>query len=136
TQERIIAAAKTFLMSGDPKTDEWFGKAIFHEVASAGYRGMRLVLREDPQWITSRDEAFWGRWGPALISSYNEAEDADLLKLAYATASGRLLPLWRFLLERARQFGGELQASMEACWDPRIEHLALKRAEIAYATPG
>lgn len=68
TKARIVAAAKRYVLGQDPKTHEWLGTSTIHHPAFAGYRALRLLLQETPDFIPTLMIDVWKKWAPIVIA--------------------------------------------------------------------
>lgn len=68
TRERIVKAAKKYVLEQDPNTSEWLGTNIMHRPAFAGYRALLLLLQEAPVFLNTIPANIWKKWAPIIIS--------------------------------------------------------------------
>lgn len=62
TQQRIVAAAKQYVIGVDPETDTWFGTNSFQSLVLAGYKALRLILEKEPDHIQHISAEVWRKW--------------------------------------------------------------------------
>ncbi|HVG58365.1 MAG TPA: hypothetical protein VNA24_07395, partial [Hyalangium sp.] len=137
---RCIDAAERYLKEGDPHLSEWFGTGIFHRVAAAGYRALRLVLEQRPAVIEGWPPELWARWVPVVIDwswSYGKEEEqlqqkeeqlqASFVKEAYVRAPEALLSAVRDWLDRRDPERSiyTLTRKLVDCWDTRLVETVL-----------
>ncbi len=67
TQERILSAAKNFIIEGEPNNQAWVGTDIISFPAYAGYRALRLILGVEPEWIRTLASEIWQKWIPIIL---------------------------------------------------------------------
>lgn len=143
-RERIIEAAKRYVLEGEPKNQEWIGRNIIFRPAMAGYRAIRLIFREGPEYISELDPLIWQKWA-AIILAYpmRSSEKADLLddglvKIAYICASSEIEKTLAFLIRKENQKDGVLDAILNrinSIWDEKLEGLLLRRIKSGNLKP-
>ncbi|WP_437658711.1 metallophosphoesterase [Sorangium sp. So ce1182] len=133
----ILKAAKQYLLCRDAAAERWIGSDEIHRPAAAGYRGLRLVAKLDPNWLTALPKAAWRRWAPIIIGypmgASREGADADdqhLVALAYENASEEFLWSLAILIDReSRHFEYiSITSKLTPCWDERLGSLLLAKA--------
>lgn len=68
TQNRILAAAKLYILNGDDLRSEWVGQgSAINYSANAGYQALRLIHASEPNFIKELSEDVWARWAVALL---------------------------------------------------------------------
>ncbi len=67
TQDRILFAAKKFVIKGEPNNQEWVGTNKISFPAYAGYRALRLILEMDPEYIRNLTAETWEKWMPIIL---------------------------------------------------------------------
>ena len=135
TRQRVVAGAKKYLHDGDPEPNEWIRKDILYRPAYAGYRAFRLLLNEDPEYLSSLSSAVWQKWACILVSypfqnEQSEAEiQARLVALAYQHASAEVIRVVLLLIDKENKKDGFLSvlSVLKDCWDKALcEALMLK----------
>jgi predicted NACHT family NTPase len=97
TRTRIMEAAKKYILHHDPETAKWLGSDTVHLPAFAGYKGLRLILKEEPSFIFAISPDVWKRWAsiilayPTSVGTGDERPDCELVKLAYQHAPGEII---------------------------------------------
>jgi hypothetical protein len=77
TRERIIAAAASYLESGEPMTNDWFGQPKINNGAIAGFRALRLLADEQPTALERLPAALWERWAGTVVAFPTSGEAGD-----------------------------------------------------------
>ena len=98
TRLRIIAAAKRYLREGNPETERWLGTSgLLYRPAFAGYRAFRLILQEEPEFISTVPASVWEKWAPIILahpSSFGVEDSTvqkELVKNAYLHAPDEII---------------------------------------------
>jgi hypothetical protein len=138
TQGRIIRAAKTYVLNGDPQTDKWLGTNSIYVSATEGYRAIQLLLREEPIFIPTIPPGVWQKWAPVILDYHiqgdpeTEALQKELLRLTYQHASNEILSTLEFLIDK-EIYGENVHSSVidrvRFCWDERIAQMLLNKAQ-------
>jgi len=93
-QNRIIIAAKTFIVQGEPNTNTWLNNNSFSHNALAGYRALRIIYEIEEEYIHNLSDEIWEKWIPiVLLFPINLTENGKeeqirmkILKIAYPHA--------------------------------------------------
>jgi predicted NACHT family NTPase len=125
---RIITCAKKYIVEGDPQPNKWLGKHNRHRPAHAGYRAFRLLLTEDPSYISELPVECWRKWASALVGYQfqNEVSDADaqvrLVGTAYRFAPEEVIAATLALIGQENRTDGFIStlSHLEKCWDERL----------------
>ncbi len=91
---RIIIAAKTFIVQGEPNTNTWLNNNSYSHNALAGYRALRLIYEIEEEYIHNLPDEIWEKWIPIVLlfpinpteSGQEEQIQGRLLKIAYSHA--------------------------------------------------
>lgn len=106
TRRRIIEAAKSYVLRGEPNTHTWFGTNTFHPPAVAGYRALLLLLQEDSSFVSQLPVEVWKKWTPVILSYplssrlEGEAVHQDLIKRAYQVAPDEMVEHLMILIDK------------------------------------
>lgn len=106
TRRRIIEAAQSYVLRGEPSTHTWFGTNTFHRPAVAGYRALLLLLQEDPSFVSQLPVEVWKKWTPVILSyplsSRLEGKEAhqDVMKRAYQFAPDEMVEHLMILIDK------------------------------------
>jgi predicted NACHT family NTPase len=138
-RQRIIASANRYVSEGDPETSEWFGTNGFSYSALAGYRALRLLLREVPDRIETLNADLWGKWTPIILtypvtSGADDEKDAAhraLVTQAYCYAPEVVIKYVLALLDFANEKDGyfRIDRNFDDCWDERFAQALLSKAK-------
>lgn len=111
SRERFVAAAREYLLTADPLTEEWFGKGKVYIPAIAGRHVLMLLQEVSAVALDALPRAVCERWtptllDPALASEEGPREMADaLLRRVYKSSPeayrAQVLSLARGELDRA-----------------------------------
>lgn len=87
-QQRMITAAKTYIIEGNPRNDEWIGTEQFFRPAMAFYRAFYLLLKTESEYVRNLPIEYWRKWALALFAyptdTLFQPEPADaFIKIAY-----------------------------------------------------
>lgn len=125
TRRRFIEGAKRYLHDGNPEPNEWISKDILWRPAYAGYRVFRLLLNEDPAYLSSLSSEVWQKWACILVAYpfQNEQSEAEiqtrLVALAYQHASAEVIKVVLLLIDKENKKDGFLSvlSVLKDCWD-------------------
>lgn len=137
TRARIVEAAKRYVLEGDPRTVEWFGKNITYKPALAGYRALCLLLRFAPEFLEGLHAYVWEKWTPIILDfpvTLNTEEEKDphlrLVAMAYERVPDRLVSTLLALIDQEDAKGHMfVTRSLERCWDDRLARALLEKAK-------
>jgi len=137
TRARIVGAAKRYLLEQDPQTQKWLGTDIFYRPALAGFRALRLLLKEAPAFVTAIPSEVWKQWAPISLayptsgtSGGREAQQ-HLVKLAYQHAPTEMIDALIVIIDRENKelSGVYITRLVEDCWDDRLANAVLIKAK-------
>jgi predicted NACHT family NTPase len=129
TRTRIIAAAKSYVLLGNPQADKWVGTNTLYRPAFAGYRALYSLPKLDLDFFNSVPPPVWQKWAPivfhypVLNGSGEEAfkRHRSLIALAYRHSPGDIVELLLAEIEGAKQAEGFFSLEkLEGCWDARL----------------
>lgn len=140
TRRRIIAAAKRYLLEREVQTSDWADGAVkTMRPAEAGYRALRLLLEEDPTFMSGLDNEVWKKWAP-IILSYHLPLEADerekevqrrLGGMAYRHAPEEIIKTLMADLDQSNRERGSVSIpeALDDCWDERLCNALLDKAK-------
>ena len=136
TRARIVAAAKRYVFEQVPETQKWLGENSIYRPAFAGYRALRLLLKELPDFISSLPPDLWKKWAP-IILAYPILTDGDkethlkLIKISYLHAPDEIIRTLMVLINKENKDLGRINIirEVEVCWDNRIANALLTKVK-------
>lgn len=144
-RQRIVDSAHRYVREGDPDTSQWFGTKSFSYSALAGYRALRLLLREAPDRLDTFDADIWAKWTPIILtypvtSGADEKKDAAhraLITRAYLYAPEAVIQYVLALLDLANEKDEYFRVDLnfESCWDERFAQALLVKVKDPALTP-
>lgn len=136
TKGRIVNAAKKYVMEQEPNTEKWLGTNIIHRPALAGYRALRLLLLEDPIFITTVPVKVWEKWAPIILayptsSGIGEEPHHRLIKIAYQYAFSEIIKTLIILIdeENSKHDNIFITRKVVDCWDDRLANALLAKVK-------
>ena len=125
---RIVEGAKTYIIEGDPQPNRWLGKHNRHRPAHAGYRAFRLLLGEDPSYLSELPIEYWRKWACAIVGYpfQNEVSDAEiqvrLIETVYRFAPDEVISSVLALIDQEKRTDGfiSILSHLKNCWDERL----------------
>lgn len=139
TRERIVASAEWYVREGAPETSEWLGKNTFYYSALAGYRALRLLQREAPDFLDALDTESWSKWVPIILTyPVTSGEDEEkgaahrtLITRAYASAPGAVIQCVLTLIDISNEKDEHLwlDRNFDGCWDERFARSLLTKVQ-------
>src|SRR2546427_6397245 len=144
TRRRIVESAKPYLRKQDPETSQWIGTNTFNRAALAGYRALRLVLREDRDFILSLPFKAWQKWAPVILSyptpsgTDEEQPHLAIVSLVYGFAPKETIDTLMTLIDKENEGGGHvfINRKIQTCWDDRIAEALFNKVKDKQLTPG
>jgi len=145
TRDRIVSAAKRYILEGEPGIDGWLGEDTIWEThpAYAGYRALRLLTKFAPDFVADMPDEVWERWAPVILDYpvFASTEEAglhqELVAIAYRRAPGRVIDTVLFLVDKENEKQGFLSIvhDLKGCWDERLARAVLDKARDERLTP-
>ena len=137
TKERIVEAAKRYVLEGDPRTDEWLGKGVIYYPAFAGYRALRLLMNFAPDFVAEVPDEAWERWTPMILDypittgTGEEEPHLELVAMAYRHAPEAFIGTLLVLVDKENEEKGYLfvLSDIEKCWDDQLAWTLLEKAK-------
>jgi len=125
TRCRIVKAAATYLMDGEPNNKVWLGISLPHRPASAGYRALVLLAFEDRKTFQSLPSSIWKKWASSILDfpvPVAIADDVDLVAMAYEHTPDEVLTTINTIIDHENRNSGYLSIlhRIENCWDDRL----------------
>lgn len=128
TRSRIIAAAKRYLLEGEPETKCWLGTNNLHRPAFAGYRAFQLILQEEAEYISTIPGYIWEKWAPIILSysvsntTENYKTQKELVNKAYHYAPDEIIKTLIILIDKENNTNGHIFVidKVEDCWDEKL----------------
>ena len=138
TRDRIVGAAKRYVLEGEPIIDGWLGEDTIWEThpADAGYRAFRLLANLAPDFVAGMPDEVWERWAPVILdypitASTEEAEPhQELAAMAYRRAPERVIDTVLFLIDKENEKRGSLSIvpDLKGCLDDQLARALLEKA--------
>jgi len=137
TRVRIVEAAKRYLLDQDPEANSWLGTDTFHRPAFAGYRALRLLLREAPGFVSTIPDDVWKRWAPIILAYPtpsgigDEEPHRELVKLAYQHSPDEIIQTLMMMIHKENEEHDHIfiTRKVEYCWDDRLADPLLSKAK-------
>jgi hypothetical protein len=112
TRSRIVGAARVYLETADPNTNQWIGTGNLHRPALAGYKALHLLKTNDAQSFESLSELVWERWTAAALCYPITATNQDPLQTEILSDSCRhsdaIVRIFETIIEYERQHPREI----------------------------
>ncbi len=137
TRARIVKAAKRYVLEQDPETHKWLGTDTLDRPAFAGYRALRLLLQEVPDFISTIATDVWKRWAPIIVAyptssgTEDEKPHHNLVKIAYHYAPTEIIETLIILIDKENRDHDYIFVTrkVEHCWDDRLADALLIKAK-------
>lgn len=135
-RSRIVAAAKKYLMNHDPGDYSWILENTIWRPAYAGYRALRLLLGEMPDFLREMPSAVWRKWAPIVLAypTGSDPRDEDpkkqLVSMAYRHASAEIVEWLRILMDKESVEGRRIWTVrvVQDCWDESLATAIFEKA--------
>jgi len=128
TRSRIVAAARSYILRGNPQNHEWLGQPVWFRPAAAGARAFLLLMHKDPDSLDQLESPVWKKWTAALMA-YPASARADyqtanslLLQKAYAADHQEFVHVVLTLIDAESQRSDYLPLldMLFLCWGPEL----------------
>lgn len=137
TKARIIEAAKAYIYQGDPETQKWLGTNTVYFSALAGCKALRLLLQEDPGFISTISVKAWKKWVPIILDYPKSGDEKDeevrqeLVRKAYQNAPTEVINTLMLLIDKENQEYGfiSINRAVKNCWDERLASAILSKVQ-------
>lgn len=138
TRERIIDAARRYVLEGDPRTSDWIEAEDTSAAPDAGYRALHLLLTREPSFVGSLSPEVWAKWAPTILvfPIYSASEEEkraphrELIMLAYRHAPDSVINALITVIDKTNREGKyslEL-GKLKYIWDNRLGNALLEKA--------
>ena len=130
-KQRIVQASKSYLLNQDPETEHWLGTNTFYRPAVAGYRALRLLLREDHDFISNLPKMVWNKWAPTVLDARDDNNDAqaELIRFACRSAWDEFIQTLSLLIDKENRESGHISITdkVQTCWDEHLSNLLVDK---------
>ena len=134
-KQRIVEAAKSYLLNQDPETHQWLGMNTFYRPAVAGYRAFRLLSNDNQDFISNLPDTVWKKWAPTILDERDDNKDAqnELVTLAYRSAADEIVQSLSILIDKENRESGHISITDRVliCWDERLGNLLMDKLKDA-----
>jgi len=136
TVERIVSAARTFLLTQEAESEKWLGTSQLHGLALAGYKALRILLDQDPGFLRDNGARLFPRWTAIVVAFPLSWDDpgggyrAQLITMAYEHSPVQVLECVEALVRKESQAGlaREPLRVLDSVCDARCEAMLLRLA--------
>jgi hypothetical protein len=141
TRLRIVRAAKWYTHAGDPNPAEWLGTNKVYYPAYAGYRALRLVMEQEPDFIDRLPAPIWRRWAPIIVGYITSSDDdcrpgRRLVGYAYRHALDEVIRALLATVDHENASGHvSVIRKFDDCLDERLAQALLAKLEDPGLTP-
>lgn len=118
TKERILKAAREYVLKQDRDTEEWLGKNISAFSVIDGYKALYLLMLLDAQFLSTIPSCIWKKWLPIIIDYRSDVEDL-LLKLVYKDFPSEVIECLMFIIDKTGWF---YTNKFNDLYDDRLAH--------------
>lgn len=127
TKNRIIAAARSFILYGNIDAEMCFTHTIYRP-AHGGFRAFKLLLNYDQEFVLNLSKDVWRKWIPAIMTyptiTTNDSEKTrnELIGFAYAYNPEEVIKTLLRLVDAENVKSDYLfiTRAVEGCWDNKI----------------
>ena len=130
TRDRIVSAAKKYILKGNPQNSSWLGQGKVTHSAVGGYRALRLIAVKDRKFLADLRDTVWQNWTGTILGYPTADNDSDgdvrsyILEEAYTRASQELIRVLDVIIDGENACDTHIQKHIEAAeqlWDKQIE---------------
>lgn len=129
TQNRIIKAAQSYILFGDPNSQEWLGTNEISCSALSGYQVLYLNAIQNNGFIEHLKPEIWRKWASSILCfplySDDKYENSRkvLIQQAYIQAPQETIQAFNTKIAQQNEQGWiDIHRQLEFCWD---EHLSI-----------
>ena len=131
TKAEIIDAAKRYLLEQSPEPEKWLSSdlVVNYPLDYSGYRALRLVEKEAPDFVSALSADVWSRWAAVILAGYDLKQSHSGLKLlttAYTKALDETVEALLGLISRQRHM--LVTKLLADLWDPKIAQALLRKS--------
>lgn len=135
TRSRIVSAAEKFIRERQQVPQNFLSLS---KADLAGYKALRLLLKERPHALLNLNVETWEIWSPVIINTYSILSGSqyvephlELTKLAYSNASTKFINtlIAQIDKENERDRNIFITRSIKNFWDERLAAVLLKKLE-------
>jgi len=145
TRNRMVAAAKGYIMARDDTPAEWLKKWLIYYPAYAGFRALHLISTESLGFLEGLGADVWKSWATIItlfpidqIGEGSKSEtDIYLMKQAYTSAPEEVINALMALVDQQNIRDGffTIPAKIRDCIDERLADALLLKARQADIRP-
>lgn len=129
-RSRIVAAAKVYLLNGEPEIESLFESSTFFAAVASDY-ALRLLVNEDAGFVQSMGTAVWEKWAKVVLAYSSVHEDKkqgiNLLKFAYASAPDQIIEGINQIIEKSKEVGFASLTQLDHIWNQQIAETILNK---------
>ena len=137
TRKRIVEAAKRYVLQHRLQPKQWLHTNIVFRPDVAGYRALRLLFKEKPDFVNTLPTNMWHHWMPIIVcypSSGDTAQkqtDQQLMQVAYQHAPEDFIKyvLQQIMYEDSATQSLTIMQRIEHCWDDRLAAALLEKLQ-------
>jgi WD40 repeat protein len=142
-RRRIMAAARRYLLKYQMGSHSWLQPGKPHRPAAAGYKALRLVMAEDPEFFNGLPSDRWRHWAIPILTTWISGDASEheiqraLIGVAYKYAAQEIIQAIFSLMEQD-DTDHELLTFLpllEACWDSELGQAFLKKVQSPTLSP-
>lgn len=134
TRQRLLQAAKRFLLECHPHSEDWLGTNSVCVQALSGYRALVLLRKESFSNFEALPESVWSVWAPIIVTYSDYAADQPDKHIhdEIAQACARVAPqtvndTLRTLIQESKAIS-TLPQFLDRTWSVQIENCLCKEA--------
>ncbi len=128
TKDRCLTAAEMYVNAAEPNNESWLGTNTFYRPAAAGYRALRLLTGERPDFLETLTPAIWEKWSAIVLGfpegygTHDLGPTQALVRLAYAKAPTAIINALLVLIDKENRDHGSMfiLKKMQQCWDATL----------------
>ncbi|UAY70223.1 NACHT domain-containing protein [Bacillus paralicheniformis] len=136
-KERILKAAKKYILERDVEPDKWFLTDTFFRPDFSGFRALRLLIEHNFEFIYNLPQDVWYKWAPVILGypvsteSDNEKARNRLVETAYRSIPDEIIRILICLIDYEDQENKTIFIirAVEGCWDMRLGNAILQKVK-------
>src|SRR5262249_23817949 len=138
TRMRIVETAKKYILDQDAEPHKWLDTNIWYRPAAAGYKALRLLLQEAPDFIPVLSSDVWKKWAPIILAyptpgdtGEDTAPHRELIRLAYQHAPDEVIHSLMVIINKENKAHDciFITRKLADCWDDRLAHAVLEKLQ-------
>lgn len=137
TRDRILSAAKTFIITVDPCSSEWISTNTIRKSALYEYMALYLIVSNSIDSLETFNSPMWVKWVPSILAFplFSEDKYSDyrkyIIKQAYQNATEEFIDTLMILMDKVCEYDyfDALTSQISHCLDSYLGSKLLSKVK-------